>query len=164
MHYIFIDEGYFPSRQPQRCLNPNMQEVVKKEIVKVLDAGIIYPITDSEWVSPIQVAPKKGRMIIIKNERDVLISTRTMTGWWMCIDYRRLNQANQKDHFPLSFIDQMLEGLARHSFFYYWDEYFGFFYIPIHPGNQEKTTFICTYGTFAYRRMPFGLYNASATF
>ena len=70
-----------------------MQEVVKKEILKLLDAGIIYPISDSEWVSPVQVVPKKGGMTVIKNELDELISTRTVTGWRMCIDYRRLNQA-----------------------------------------------------------------------
>jgi len=141
-----------------------MQEVVKKEILKLLDAGIIYPISDSEWVSPVQVVPKKGGMTVIKNERDELISTRTVTGWRMCIDYRRLNQATRKDHFPLPFIDQMLERLTRHSFFCYLDGYSGFFQIPIHPADQEKTTFTCPYGTFAYRRMPFGLCNAPATF
>ena len=79
MHCIFLDEGHRPSRQPQRRLNPNMQEVVEKEVVKLLDAGIIYPISNSEWVSPVQVVPKKGGMTIIKNERDELISTRIVT-------------------------------------------------------------------------------------
>ena len=82
----------------------------------------------------------------------------------MCIDYRKLNKATRKDHFPLQFIDQMLELLARHSYFCYLDGYSGFFQIPIHPEDQEKTTFTCPYGTFAYRRMPFGLCNAPATF
>ena len=86
MHRIFLDDSHCPSRQPQRRLNPNMQEVVKNEILKLLDAGIIYPISDSEWVSPVQVVPKKGGMTVIKNERDELISTRTVTGWRMCID------------------------------------------------------------------------------
>ena len=164
MHRIFLDEGHCPSRQPQRRLNSNMQEVVKKEIIKLLDAGIIYPISDSEWVSPVQVVPKKGGTTIIKNDRDELISTRTVTEWRMYIDYCRLNHATRKDHFPLPFIDQMLERLARHSFFCYLDGYSGFFQIPIHPDDQEKTTFTCPYGTFAYRRMPFGLCNAPATF
>jgi hypothetical protein len=82
----------------------------------------------------------------------------------MCIDYRKLNKATRKDHFPPPFIDQMLERLAKHSHFCYLDGYFGFFQIPIHPNDQEKTTFTCPFSTFAYRRMSFGLYNASATF
>ncbi|KAL0730269.1 hypothetical protein Bca4012_026362 [Brassica carinata] len=82
----------------------------------------------------------------------------------MCIDYRKLNSASRKDHFPLPFIDQMLETLANHPFYCFLDGYSGFFQIPIHPNDQEKTTFTCPYGTFAYRRMPFGLCNAPATF
>jgi len=82
----------------------------------------------------------------------------------MCIDYRKLNKATRKDHFPLPFIDQMLERLAKHSHFCYLDGYSGFFQIPIHPSDQEKTIFTCPFGTFAYRRMPFGLCNAPATF
>ena len=141
-----------------------MREVVKKEIIKLLDARIIYPIFDSNWVSPIYMVPKKGGMTVIKNEHNELIPTRTVTGWRMCIDYRKLNKATRKDHFPLPFIDQLLERLAQHLFFCYLDGYSGFFQIPIHPENQEKTTFTCPYGTFAYRRMPFGLCNAPATF
>ena len=82
----------------------------------------------------------------------------------MCIDYRKLNKATRKDHFPLPFIDQMRERLAKHSYYYYLDGYSGFFQIPIHPDDQEKTIFTCPYGTFAYRRMPFGLCNASTMF
>ena len=89
-----------------------MQEVVKKEIIKLLDAGIIFPISDSAWVSLVQVVPKKGGMTVVTNERNELIPTRTVTGWRVCIDYRRLNDATRKDHFPLPFIDQMLERLA----------------------------------------------------
>ncbi|KAL1212285.1 putative mitochondrial protein [Cardamine amara subsp. amara] len=82
----------------------------------------------------------------------------------MCIDYRKINAATRKDHFPLPFIDQMLERLANHPYYCFLDGYSGFFQIPIHPDDQEKTTFTCSYGTFAYRRMPFGLCNAPATF
>jgi len=109
-----------------------MQKVVKKEVVKPLEDRVIYSISDSEWVSPVQVVPKKGGVTVIKNERNELISTRTVTRWRMCIDYRKLNQATRKDHFPVPFIDQMLEGLARRSFFCYLDGYSGFFQIPIH--------------------------------
>ena len=141
-----------------------MKEVVKKEILKLLDAGIIFPISDSKWVSPVHVVPKKGGMTVVTNENNELIPTRTVTGWRMYIDYRKLNMASRKDHFPLPFIDQMLERLAQHSHFCYLDGYSGFFQIPIHPDDQEKTTFTCPWGTFAYRRMPFGLCNAPATF
>ncbi|WVZ84361.1 hypothetical protein U9M48_031401, partial [Paspalum notatum var. saurae] len=82
----------------------------------------------------------------------------------MCIDYRKLNKATKKDHFPLPFIDEMLDRLANNTHFYYLDGYSGFFQIPIHPDDQQKTTFTYPYGTFAYRRMPFGLCNASASF
>ncbi|XP_042400859.1 uncharacterized protein LOC121990869, partial [Zingiber officinale] len=140
------------------------RQAVAKEVIKLLDAGIIYPISDSEWVSPVHVVPKKGGMTVIKNEEDKLISTRTVMGWRMCIDYRKLNKETRKDHFPSPFIDEMLERLAKHSYFCYLDGYSGFFQISIHPQDQEKTTFTCPYGTFAYRRMPFGLCNAPATF
>ena len=145
-------------------MNPNLKDVVKKEILKLLDAGVIYPISDSKWVSPVHVVPKKGGITVVKNDKDELIPTRTITGHRMCIDYRKLNSASRKDHFPLPFIDQMLERLANHPFYCFLDGYSGFFQIPIHPNDQEKTTFTCPYGTFAYRRMPFGLCNAPATF
>jgi hypothetical protein len=164
MHRILLEDDYKPSIEPQRRLNPNMKEVVKKEVLKLLDAGVIYPISDSKWVSPVQVVPKKGGLTVIKNDKNESIATRTVTGWRMCIDYRKLNKATRKDHFPLPFIDQMLERLAKHSHFCYLDGYSGFFQIPIHPDDQEKTTFTCPFGTFAYRRMPFGLCNAPATF
>ena len=82
----------------------------------------------------------------------------------MCIDYRKLNSATRKDHFPLPFIDQMLERIAGHAYYCFLDGYSGYNQIAIAPEDQEKTTFTCPYGTFAYRRMPFGLYNAPATF
>jgi hypothetical protein len=100
-----------------------MRVVVKKEVLKQLQAGIIYPIYDSEWVSPIQVVPKKGGTTVIRNEKNELIPQRTVTGWRMCINYRKLNKATQKDHFPLPFSDEMLQRLANHSFFCYLDGY-----------------------------------------
>ena len=112
----------------------------------------------SEWVSPVQVVPKKGGMPVVTNEKNELILQRTVTGWWMCIDYRKLNKATKKDHFPLPFIDEMLERLANHSVFYFLDGYSGYHQIPIHPDDQSKTNFTCPYG------MSFGLYNALASF
>jgi len=82
----------------------------------------------------------------------------------MCIDYRKLNMATKKDHFPLPFIDEMLERLTNHSFFCFFDGYSGYHQIPINLDDQEKTTFTCPYGTYAYLRMSFGLCNAPASF
>jgi hypothetical protein len=82
-----------------------MKEVVKAEVLKLLDVGIIYPILDSKWVSSVQVVPKKSGITVVKNEDDELILTRITTGWRVCIDYRRLNKVTRKDHFPLLFID-----------------------------------------------------------
>jgi hypothetical protein len=103
-------------------------------------------------VSPVQVVPKKGGMTVVKNEKNKLIPQRTIAGWRMCIDYRKLNKAIKKDHFMLSFIDEMLEHLANYSFFCFLDGYSGYHQIPIHPDDQRKTTFTCPYGTYAYRR------------
>jgi hypothetical protein len=82
-----------------------------------------------------------------ENERNELIPQRTVTGWRMCIDYQKLNKATKKDHFPLPFIDEMLERLAKHSFFCFLDGYSGYHQILIHPDDQSKTTFTCPYGT-----------------
>ncbi|RVX00475.1 Retrovirus-related Pol polyprotein from transposon 17.6 [Vitis vinifera] len=116
-----MEEDAKPVRQPQRRLNPHMQEVVRGEVLKLLQAGIIYPISDSLWVSPTQVVPKKSGITVIQNEKGEEVSTRLTSGW-------------------------------------------RYFQIEIDLEDQEKTTFTCPFGTFAYRRMPFGLYNAPATF
>ncbi|GKB35598.1 reverse transcriptase domain-containing protein [Tanacetum coccineum] len=163
-HKINFEDDAKPVIQRQRRLNPNMKEVIKKEIIKLLDAGIIYPIKDSPWVSPVHCVPKKGGMTVVTNEKNELVPIRTVTSWRVCIDYNKLNEATQKDHFPLPFMDQMLERLARNKFFCFLDGFSGYFQIPIKPVDQEKTTFTCPYGTYAYKRMPFGLCNAPATF
>ncbi|GJT09708.1 uncharacterized protein Tco_0856750 [Tanacetum coccineum] len=126
-HKILMEEKFKPVIQPQRRLNPKVQDVVKNEIVRLLNSGLIYPISDSPWVSPIHVVPKKGGITVVLNDNNKLIASRTVTGWRVCIDYR-------------------------------------FFQIPIALEDQEKTTFTCPYGTFAYRRMPFRLCNAPVTF
>ncbi|KAL4363212.1 hypothetical protein GQ457_04G021090 [Hibiscus cannabinus] len=141
-----------------------MKNVVRKEIWKWLNACIIYPISDSEWASPVQCVPKKGGITVISNEENELIPTRTITGWRVCMDYRKLNKATRKDHFPLPFIDQMLDILAGKQFYCFLDGYSGYNQTAIALEDQSKTTFTCTYGTFAFRRMPFGLCNAPATF
>nr|GEX99493.1 reverse transcriptase domain-containing protein [Tanacetum cinerariifolium] len=129
---ILMEDDFEPAVQHQRRVNPKIHEVIKKEVLKLLDAGLIYPISDSPW--------------------------------HVCIDYGKLNEAIRKDHFPLPFMDQMLERLARNEYYCFLDGFSGYFQIPIDPKDQEKTTFMCPYGTFAYRRMPFGLCNAPGMF
>ncbi|GJV54441.1 reverse transcriptase domain-containing protein [Tanacetum coccineum] len=163
-HKILMEDDFKPQVQHQRRVNPKIHEVIKKEVIKLLDAGLIYPISDSQWVSPVHCVPKKGGMTVVANENNELIPTRLVTGWRVCIDYRKLNDATRKDHFPLPFMDQMLERLAGNEFYCFLDGFSGYFQIPIDPKDQEKTTFTCPYGTFAYRRMPFGLCNAPGTF
>ena len=101
---------------------------------------------------------------MVKNEKNELIPQRTVTGWRVCIDYRKLNAATRKDHFPLPFIDKMLDRLSGYTFYCFPDGYSGYNQIVIHPKDQEKTTFTCPYGTYAFRRMSFGLCNEPATF
>ena len=141
-----------------------MKEVVRKEVLKWLNAGFIYDISDSSWVSPVHVVPKKGGFTVIRNEKNELIPTRTVTRWRVYIDYRKLNTATRKDHFPLPFIDQMLDRLVGHPHFCFLDGYSGYNQIAIALEDQEKTTFTCPFGTFAFRRMSFGLCNAPGTF
>ncbi|CAN6712693.1 unnamed protein product [Malus baccata var. baccata] len=113
MHHIFLEEGAKPTREAQRRLNPPMMEVVKKEIIKLIDCGVIYPISDSRWVSPVQCVPKKSGVTVVANAENELVPQRIQIGWRVCIDYRKLNTTTRKDHFPLPFIDQMLERFIK---------------------------------------------------
>nr|GEW41775.1 reverse transcriptase domain-containing protein [Tanacetum cinerariifolium] len=150
-------EDYKLAVQHQRRVNPKIYDVIKKEVEKLLDAGLIYPISDSPWVSPVHCVPKKGGFTVVENVENKLIPTRLVTGWRVCIDYRKLNEATCKDHFSLPFMDQMLERLAGNEYYCFLDGFFGYFQIPIDPHDQEKTTFTCPYETFSYRRMSFGI-------
>jgi hypothetical protein len=94
-------------------------------VINLLDAGIIYPIFDSKWVSPIHVVPKRVGLTIVKNKDDELVPTRVQSGWKVCIDYRKLNATTRKDHFPLPFIDKMVERLTRHKYYCFLDGYSG---------------------------------------
>ncbi|GJQ96577.1 reverse transcriptase domain-containing protein [Tanacetum coccineum] len=108
-HKILIEDDYKPAVQHQRRVNPKIHDVIKKEVEKLLDAGLIYPISDSPWVSPVHYVPKKGGFTVVANNENELIPTRLVTGWRVCIDYRKLNEATRKDHFLLPFMDQMLK-------------------------------------------------------
>ncbi|XP_070014066.1 uncharacterized protein [Nicotiana sylvestris] len=124
---------------------------------------VVYPISDGSWTSPVQCVLKKGGMTVVTNVQNELIPTRTVTRWRMCMDYCKLNKVTHKDHFPLPFLDQMLGRLAGYALYCLLDGYSGYNQILIAPKDQEKTTFTCPYGTFAFYRMPFELCNAPAT-
>nr|GEU36397.1 reverse transcriptase domain-containing protein [Tanacetum cinerariifolium] len=163
-HKILMEEDFEPAIQHQRRVSPKIHDVIKQDVIKLLEAGLIYPIFDSPWVSPVHCVPKKGGFTVVENEDNELISTRLVTGWRVCIDYRKLNEATRNDHFPLPFMDQMLERLVGNQYYCFLDGFFGYFQISINPKDQDKTTFTCPYGMFAYRRMPFGLCDAPGTF
>ncbi|GJW67779.1 hypothetical protein Tco_0122203 [Tanacetum coccineum] len=95
-HKILMEEDYEPTVQHQRRVNPKIHDVIKKEVEKLLDAGLIYPISDSPWVSPVHCVPKKGGMTVVKNDENDLIPTRLVTRWRVCIDYRKLNEAMER--------------------------------------------------------------------
>jgi hypothetical protein len=103
-------------------------------------------------------------MTVVPNENNELIPQRVVVGYRMCIDYRKVNKVTKKEHYPLPFIDQMLERLSKKTYFCFLDGYSGFSQIAVKKEDQEKTNFTCPYGTYAYRHMPFGLCNAPATF
>ena len=145
-HHIYTDDKLKPVRQPQRRMNPTMKEIVKEELQKLLNVGFIYPILDSQWVYPLVIVPKKNGK------------------WRVCVDYRELNKATLKDHFPLPFIDQVLDSLAGKKYFSFLDGFSGYNQIRITTEDQDKTTFTCPWGTYAYNVLPFGLCNAPATF
>ena len=109
MHKINLEPEAEPVRKKQIRLNPNMMEVVKKEVIKLLDFGIIFSISDSEWVSPIQYVPKKGGITVIQADSQEQLATRIVNAWRVCIDYKKLNKVTRKDHFPLPFLDQLLD-------------------------------------------------------
>nr|GEW65330.1 reverse transcriptase domain-containing protein [Tanacetum cinerariifolium] len=143
---ILMEDDFEPTVQHQRRVNPKIHDVIKKEVLKLLDAELIYPISNSPWVSPVHCVPKRDGFIIFENEENELISTRLVTGCHVCIDYHKLNEATRKDHFPLPFIDQMLKRLAGNEYYCFLDGFSGYFEIPIDSKDQEKTTFMCPYG------------------
>ena len=126
IHRILMEDNCKPVVETQRRLKPNMKEVVRLEILKWLDAGIIFPISDSAWISPIHVAPKKGGTTIVMSKNNEIIPSRLVVGWRVCINYQKLNAATRNDHFPLPFLDQMLERIARYDFYYFLDGYSGY--------------------------------------
>ncbi|GKC54231.1 reverse transcriptase domain-containing protein [Tanacetum coccineum] len=152
-------------------ISSELSENEKKSLLQVLErrkgGNCLENVRNQgnySWVNPILVVPKKGGMTVVLNDNNELIPSRIVTRWRVCIDYRKLNDATRKDHFTLPFNDQMLERLCRNEYYCFLDGFSVLFQIPIALEDQEKTTFTCPYGTFANRRMSFGLCNAPATF
>nr|GEU69720.1 reverse transcriptase domain-containing protein [Tanacetum cinerariifolium] len=135
---IIMKDDFEPAVQHQRRVNPKIHDVIKNEVLKLLDAGLIYPISDSPWVSLVHCIPKKGGFTVVENEENELIPTRLVTGWRVCIDYQKLNEATRKDHFPLLFMDQMLERLARNEYYCFLDGFSCYFQIPIVLKDQKR--------------------------
>nr|GEV39141.1 reverse transcriptase domain-containing protein [Tanacetum cinerariifolium] len=146
-HKILMEEDFEPAVQHQRRVNPKIHDVIKNEVLKLLDARLIYPISNSPWV-PSTLCTQKGGFTVVENKENELILTCLVTGWRVCIDYRKLNEATRKDHFPLPFMDQMLKRLAGNQYYYFLDGFSGYFQISIDPKDQEKTTFTYPYETF----------------
>ena len=164
MHRILLEDGHKLSVEAQRRLNPIMKEVVRKEVLKWLDSRVIYPISDSSWVSPVQVVPKKRGTTLIRTENNALLPSRPVTGWRICIDYRKLNKATRKDHFPLLFLNQILDRLAEHEYYYFLDGYWVIIRSLYHRRTKRKQHLHARMVFFSFRRMPFGLCNAPGTF
>nr|GEU44422.1 reverse transcriptase domain-containing protein [Tanacetum cinerariifolium] len=121
-HKILMEDEFEPAVQHHRRVNPKIYNVIKNEVLKLLDSVLIYPISDSPWVSPVQCVSKKDGFTVVENEENKLIPTRLVMVWRVCIDYRKLNEATRKDHFPLPFMDQMLERLAGNKYYCFLDE------------------------------------------
>ncbi|MCO5550923.1 hypothetical protein L7F22_004417 [Adiantum nelumboides] len=145
-HHINLKEGSKPVVQRLQRLGVIQQDVLLSKVRKLLHAGFIYPVEDLEWVSPVVVTPKKNGKC------------------WVCVDYKPLNAATKRDHFPLQFQDEILNAVVGYECYTVCDGYSGYFQIRIVEEDQRKNTFVTPWGCFAYRIMPFGLTNAAATF
>ncbi|MCO5579608.1 hypothetical protein L7F22_033465 [Adiantum nelumboides] len=145
-HHIDLKPDAKPIAQKLRSLGVVQQEALLSEANKLLKAGFIYPVTNFEWVSPVVVTPKKNGK------------------WRVCVDYKPLNAATKRDHFPLPFQDEILNEVAGHEHYTVCDGYSSYYQIRIAEEDQHKTTFITPWGCFAFRVMPFGLTNVPSTF
>nr|GEX73925.1 retrovirus-related Pol polyprotein [Tanacetum cinerariifolium] len=134
-----MEEDFEPEVQHQRRVNPKIHDVIKQEVIKLLEVGLIYPIFDSPWVSSVHCVPKKGRFTVVENKDNELIPTRLVTGWRVCIDYRKLNEATHKDYFSLPFMDQMIERLAGNQYYCFLDGTFQRCMMAIFHDMIEKT-------------------------
>lgn len=143
-NHIYIDESRHVQQHP-RIINLTLIDIIKYEIKKLLKVNFIFPISGSKWISPLVIVPNKDKMLRV------------------CMDYIELNKAIHKDQFPLPFIDWLLDILASKKYLFL-DGFSGYNQIEIAKEDQEKTTFTCAWGTYAYKVLPFGICNAPVTF
>nr|GEX08905.1 hypothetical protein [Tanacetum cinerariifolium] len=151
-HKILMGEDFEPAVLHLIRVNPKIHDVIKNEVLKLLNAGLIYPISDSPWVSPVYYVPKTGGFTVVENEENELISTCLVTRWHVCINYHKLNEATRKDHFPLPFMDQMLKRLPRKEYYCFSNGFLGYFQIPIDPKDKKPHSLFHTehFPTIAY--------------
>nr|GEX32613.1 reverse transcriptase domain-containing protein [Tanacetum cinerariifolium] len=161
-HKILMEKDFEPTVQHQRRVNPKIHDVIKQEVIKHLEAGLIYLISNGPWVSPVHCVPNKGGFTVVENEDNELILTRLVIGWRVCIDYRKLNKATQKDHFPLPFMDQILERLAGNRYYYFLNVFLVISKFPLIRKIRRKPP--SPAHTERLLRMPFGLCNAPGMF
>nr|GEY70978.1 reverse transcriptase domain-containing protein [Tanacetum cinerariifolium] len=152
LEYVFLEESSF------------FRVIISSQLSKEKKDKLVSVLKKHKQAFAWKTTDILGGIIVVTKENDELVPTRTVTGWQVCIDYRKLNEATAEDHFPLPFMDQMLERLAGNKYLCFLDGFSRHFQIPINPNDQDKTTFTCPFGTYAYRRIPFGLCNAPATF
>jgi hypothetical protein len=145
-HAIPIKEGIKPVRKEQRPFNPALEETIRKELEKLLKAGIIFLVKYSEWVS------------------NLVLVRKTIGQIRLCVDFHALNLASIKYHFPLPNMEMILQQVTRSQMMSLLDSFFGYNQIKVKGANKYKTTFITHWCTFAYEHIPFGLSNAGATF
>ncbi|GJR57929.1 reverse transcriptase domain-containing protein [Tanacetum coccineum] len=145
-HKILMEDDFKPAVQHQRRVNSKIHEVIKKEVIKLIDARLIYHISDSPWASPVHCVPKKGAMTVVENEDNKLIPTMLVTGWRVCIDYKNFNNATRKDHFLLPFMNQMLERLARNEYYCFLDGFSGYFKFQLTHKTKRRPPSIALMG------------------
>nr|GEZ16871.1 retrovirus-related Pol polyprotein [Tanacetum cinerariifolium] len=152
------DDPSSPTLPPQELKGDDKLSVITaKDLKDEEKTALIKVLKSHKQALAWKLSDIKGCFTVVENEENELIPTRLVMGWRVCIDYRKFNDATRKDHFPLPFMDQMLERLAGNEYYSFLDGFSGYFQIPIDPQDQKKTTFTCAYGTFAYLCMPFGL-------
>ncbi|XP_011074079.1 uncharacterized protein LOC105158875 [Sesamum indicum] len=146
VHRLNTDPAMRPVRQKKRSFGSDKNEIIRKEVDKLLNAGYVEEIQYTDWLSNVVLVPKSAGK------------------WRMCVDFTDLNKACPKDPYPLPRIDVMVDSTAGYEMFSMMDAYQGYHQIHMAEEDKDKTSFITEKGIFCYNMMPFGLKNAGATY